>query len=249
MRDPGSIPRARFLSQNRVSKPEVTGAGQGVWITFFSCKPQLPLVCVEQTPITGFCRGSINRWYIAPVSPACPNWTWSVNCHSNNRGWTRPGLHLKNHTQGGYFCETGILLLALSRYIGDPNVIDHCGLIWGGLQPEPSLGRHADNVIIPLDLTQLFCPTFMLAAGPPSSFTTDIVGCWGGALWRACNLTAFIYSSTGPVVHPCASRHGVPGFNPQRGTYVGVVSLQKDLFLFLLVRTKRLGTRFYQRFL
>jgi hypothetical protein len=60
------------------------------------------------------------------------------------------------------------------------------------LRPDSSLGRHADNVIIPLDLTQLFCPGFMLNAGPPSSFTTNIVGCWGGALWRACNLTAFI---------------------------------------------------------
>ncbi len=29
----------------------------------------------------------------------------------------------------GYFCETGILLLALSPYIGDPKVIDHCGLV------------------------------------------------------------------------------------------------------------------------
>jgi hypothetical protein len=29
-----------------------------------------------------------------------------------------------------YLCETGILPLALSRYIGDPNVIDHhCGLV------------------------------------------------------------------------------------------------------------------------
>jgi hypothetical protein len=26
---------------------------------------------------------------------------------------------------GGYICETGILLLAMSRYIGDPDVIDH----------------------------------------------------------------------------------------------------------------------------
>ncbi len=82
---------------------------------------------------------------------------------------------------GGDLCETGILLLAMSRYIGDPDVIDHfCGLVWGGLRPEPSLGPHADNVIISLDLTQLFCPGFMLAAGPPSSFTTDGVGCWGG---------------------------------------------------------------------
>jgi hypothetical protein len=62
------------------------------------------------------------------------------------------------------------------------------------------VGRHADNVLIPPDLTQLFCPGFTLAAGPPSGFTTDIVGCWGGALWRACNLTAFTHSSPGPVV-------------------------------------------------
>jgi hypothetical protein len=28
-----------------------------------------------------------------------------------------------------YLYETGILLLALSCYIGDPDVIDHCGLV------------------------------------------------------------------------------------------------------------------------
>ncbi len=83
---------------------------------------------------------------------------------------------------GWYLDETGILLLALSRYIGDPDVIDHCGLVRGGLRPELSLGRRADIVIIPLDLPQLFCPGFTLAAGPFSSFTTDIVGCWEGAL-------------------------------------------------------------------
>jgi hypothetical protein len=55
---------------------------------------------------------------------------------------------------GGYLCETRILLIALSCYIGDPDVIDHfCGLVLGGLHPEPSLGPRADNVIIPLDLT------------------------------------------------------------------------------------------------
>jgi hypothetical protein len=35
-----------------------------------------------------------------------------------------------------------------------------------------------------------------------SSFTTDIVGCWVGALWRACNLTAFTPCLTGPVCFP-----------------------------------------------
>jgi hypothetical protein len=41
-------------------------------------------------------------------------------------------------------------------------------------------------------------------------------------LWRACNLTTFIHSSTGPVVHPFASCHEGPGFNPQGGTYAHV---------------------------
>jgi hypothetical protein len=56
------------------------------------------------------------------------------------------------------------------------------------LCPQLSLGPCADNVTVPLDLTQLSCPGFTLAAGLPSGFTTDGVGCWGGALWRACNL-------------------------------------------------------------
>ncbi len=80
---------------------------------------------------------------------------------------------------GGYLCKMGILMLELSRYIGDPDVIDYCGLIWGGLRPQPTLGHRANNVIIPLDLTQLFCPGFTLSVGPPFVFTTDIVGCWG----------------------------------------------------------------------
>jgi hypothetical protein len=36
----------------------------------------------------------------------------------------------------------------------------------------------------------------------------------GRALWRACNLTAFIHSLTGPVRQPFASRHEGPEFNP-----------------------------------
>jgi hypothetical protein len=72
-----------------------------------------------------------------------------------------------------------MLVLVVSRYIGDPDVIDHCVLVLGRLCPKPSLGRRANNVIIPLDLTQLFCPGFTLAAGPPSSVRTNIVGCWG----------------------------------------------------------------------
>jgi hypothetical protein len=42
----------------------------------------------------------------------------------------------------------------------------------------------------------------------------------GGALWRACNLTAIATCLTGPVDYLFASRHEGPGFNPQGGTYV-----------------------------
>jgi hypothetical protein len=76
----------------------------------------------------------------------------------------------------------------------------------------PSLGPRADNVIIPLDLTQLSCPGFTLAAGLPSGFTTNGVGCLGGALSRACNLTSFSPCLTGPVDYPFASCHNGPGF-------------------------------------
>jgi hypothetical protein len=86
-------------------------------------------------------------------------------------------------------------------------------------RPEPSLGPCADNVIIPLDLTQLSCPGFTLAAGLPSGFTTDGVGCWGGALWRACILTPFSPCLTGPVDYPFASHHKGPGFKSLGGYF------------------------------
>jgi hypothetical protein len=118
----------------------------------------------------------------------------------------------------GDLFETRILLLALSRYIGDPDVIDHfCGLVRDGLRPDPSLGPRTDNVTIPLDLTRPFCPSFTFAAGPPSGFTTDRVSCCEGALWRPCNLTSFSPCLTGPVDYPFASRHKGPGFKTPRG--------------------------------
>jgi hypothetical protein len=76
-----------------------------------------------------------------------------------------------------------------------------------GFVPKPSLGPRADNLIVLLDLTQLSCPGFMLAAGLPSGFTTDRVSCWRGALWRACNLTSFSPCLTGPVDFLFASCH------------------------------------------
>ncbi len=120
----------------------------------------------------------------------------------------------------GYLCETGILLLALSCYIGDPDVIDHCGLIWGRPRPEPSLGPCPDNVIIPLDLTQLSCPGFTLTAGLPFGFTTDVVGCWG----EPCEEPAIsLHSQHVSLVQWTTRLLPVtrdPGSNPQGGTYV-----------------------------
>ncbi len=118
---------------------------------------------------------------------------------------------------GGYLCEAGILMLALSRYFGDPDVIDHCGFVWGGPRPEPSLGPCTNNVIIPLDLTLLSCPCCMCGAGLPSGFTINRVGCWGGGLWRSCNLTTFSPCLTGPVDYPFAFRHKGPGFKSPGG--------------------------------
>ncbi len=86
-----------------------------------------------------------------------------------------------------------------------------------GFVPKPSLGPCADNVITPLDLTQLSCPGFTLTAGLPSGFTTDEVGCRGGALRRACNLTSFSPCLTGPVDYLFASRHKGPRFKSPGG--------------------------------
>jgi hypothetical protein len=76
---------------------------------------------------------------------------------SSGRPVCFPSWETRVQSPGGYLCESGILLLA-SSYIGDPYMIDHCGLIGGGLHPEPSLGHCTNNVIISLDLTQLFFP-------------------------------------------------------------------------------------------
>jgi hypothetical protein len=118
---------------------------------------------------------------------------------------------------GGTLCETGILILVLSHYIGDPNVIDHCGLIWGGPHLELSLGPRSDNVIIPLDLTQLSCPCFRLAAGLPSGFTTHGVGCWGEPCGETPISLHFSPCLTGPVDYPFASHREGPGFKSPGG--------------------------------
>ncbi len=103
----------------------------------------------------------------------------------------------------------------------DPDVIDHfCGLVWGGLHPEPSLSPLANNVIIPLDLTQLLCPVFTLAAGPPSGFTTTESDAGG----EPCGEPAIsLHSHHVSLVQWTARLLLVtrdPGSNPKGGTYV-----------------------------
>jgi hypothetical protein len=58
----------------------------------------------------------------------------SLYCHHVSLvQWTTRLLPVKrdpgSNPLGGYLCETGILLLALSHYIGDPDMIYHCGLV------------------------------------------------------------------------------------------------------------------------
>jgi hypothetical protein len=97
-------------------------------------------------------------------------------------------------------------------------------------------------VIIPLDLTQLFCPGFTLATGPPSSFTTDGVGC--------CNLTSFAPCLTGPVDYRFASRHKGPRFKSPGGYLceTGILLLamsryRHNILKHMLNITKTIGSR------
>jgi hypothetical protein len=74
-----------------------------------------------------------------------------------------------SNPQGGTYVKLEYLLLALSRYIGDPDVIRSLAS-----SPLKCFTRlHADLI------TQLLFPGFTLATGFPSSVTTDGVGCRG----------------------------------------------------------------------
>ncbi len=123
---------------------------QGSWQIFVN------LVIVES--LQSHCIHTMSHW--SSGLPVCfPSWGTRVQ------------------SPGGYLCKTGILLLALSRYIGDPNMIDHCGLVWGGLCPELSLdpSRQCDN--------PTWSHTALLSRNHArcrsSWLHNHIVGCWG----------------------------------------------------------------------
>ncbi len=122
-------------------------------------------------------------------------------------------------SQGGYLCETGILLLALSRYIGDPAVIDHYGLVWGG----PRLRRASSWTFSRPSCWQCDNPTW--------SHTAFL------SRFHACCRSPFLLLGGEPCGEPAISLHShhvslvqwttclLPvtrdsGSNPQGGTYV-----------------------------
>jgi hypothetical protein len=145
-----------------------------------------------------------------------------------------PGLN----PQGGTYVKPGFSCWRCLVTLVSPTQCDHwlrCPSVGASLGSAPTMWKASCYIAVQwvlhkalrrqcvsrLDLTQLFCPGFMLAAGPPSSFTTDKVRCWGGgALWRACNLTTFTPCLTGPVDYPFTSCHEGLRFKPQGGTYV-----------------------------
>ncbi len=92
-----------------------------------------------------------------------------------------------------------------------PVVIDHCGLVCGRLRPKPSPGLHTDNVIILLDLTQLFCP---VSHSLRFSFRLHNMHSWllGGSpvesLQPHCIHTQFHWSSGLPVSFPSLGTRG-----------------------------------------
>jgi hypothetical protein len=67
-------------------------------------------------------------------------------------------------------------------------------------------------------LTKLYI-VHLYSTGMCSQFSVNVSSfIQSTILYRSCNLTAFIHSSTGLVVHPFASRHEGPEFNPHGGT-------------------------------
>ncbi len=98
---------------------------------------------------------------------------------------------------------TRFFLLALSCYIGDPDVIDH----WLALGSAPTMGSFtrlcADDV--KSQLWSHIAPSVLYSTPCRSSFSLQHSywleprwSCWGGALWRPWNFIP-LYSFTGPV--------------------------------------------------
>jgi hypothetical protein len=66
-----------------------------------------------------------------------------------------------------------------------------------------------------------------------SPFRLHNLGCWGGTLWRDCNLTSFSPCLTGPVDYPFASSHKEPGFKSQTTILLLALSCYKTLLILI----------------
>ncbi len=106
-----------------------------------------------------------------------------------------------------------------------------------GLCPQQlSLGPRADNVTVPLDLTQLSCPGFTLAAGFPSGFTTDGVGCREGSpvenLQSHMILTMSHWSSGLTCLLPATRFISPGGYLCETGILLLALSCYKPVFVY-----------------
>ncbi len=138
--------------------------------------------------------------------------------------------------QGGYLCEIRILLLALSRYIGDPDMIRSLvSLPFSGCFTKlradnvksqrlcrPSVGASLGFALTMCKLTWFH--TALLSRFHTCCRSSFRLHNWrsrllGGTLWRACNLTTFTPYLTGPVDYAFGSHHEGPGFK-SRGGYL-----------------------------
>ncbi len=106
----------------------------------------------------------------------------------------------------------------------------------------PSVGASLGFVLIMCKLTwstwshSSFVPVSrsLLALLPASQPT---IGCWGGALSRACNLTSFSPCLIGAVDYPFAYCHEGPGFKTPGGYLceTGILLLALSLYIFVIL--------------
>ncbi len=154
----------------------------------------------------------------------------ALHLHSNSQshwssGWTvcfpPMGAAVRIPWMHPHLLWNWVLLLAMSRYISDPDMTDH----WP--QPRPlrqqwqvSLGHCANNMKSWHDHTSHALPgSILLLAGPPpprNIVTGQSPGqlAGGGGIWRPWSFTT-IHNLTGPVGQPFASCPGGSSSRPR----------------------------------
>ncbi len=77
---------------------------------------------VRHPPLSGTSSFSVNLWSVESLQS---HMILTMSHRSSGLTCLLPATRVTGSNPLGGLCETGILLLALSRYIGDPDVIDH----------------------------------------------------------------------------------------------------------------------------